>query len=784
MIFKRQYIIFFLSNVFLLLLLLFVANKANAGESIKIPDDFNSINEALAAASRFDTIIVTSGTYKENLFITQPVNIVAMEQVKLIAKEDKPAVTITTTHNVKLEGLEIIGGSEGIFITNSSGITVLRNKISGSRLCGIRVRFGSARIKENEIINNKGSKACGIHVTNTMVWPPSVISNNYIANNEHSGIITNMTGDIDIRSNIIHQNGNYGIEIREMSHAQVYENEISENKKSGIYVLDMSDATICRNQLISTNDRGNAAMRIEFHSYAELDNNNIQGYSKKVNLLLESALYNEDRCDLLATICEECDNPIEKVDDSFEQLHDLDQKLTAVLLREGFDDGIPEADNLPSIDDPLAQLGKKLFYTKLLGGDFDTACGSCHHPKLGGGDSLSLPIGVTAEIPDLLGPGRMHSETGFEFDSGPTVSRNSNSIFNIAFWKRTLFWDGRIEQVPGGIRTPDTALGRADSNAGPNLVTAQARFPFLARDEMRGHRSKLRLRKEELRTHIASRLHTTLSKSKDDTNWLEEFRFTFNKPKGKLSELITFDNIALAIAEFERSQIFVNTPFASYVQGDKTAISEEAKQGALLFFNTTQNGGAGCSSCHSGEFFTDEKFHVLAIPQIGRGKGDDDLFSNMSGAKKTDDFGRFRITGNPEDLYAFRTPTLLNVTATGPWGHSGAYTKLENIVRHHLNPNQALEYYDISQLFQKGLQLEDMMINTQNALEHLDVLRETNFSKLSITYLSEDEISDLLTFLKTLTDPCVRDSVCLEPWIDGDFKFTITSNIEQGVNYD
>ena len=158
-----------------------------------------------------------------------------MKQVKLIAKKDKPAVTITTTHNVKIEGLEIIGGREGIFITNSSGVTVLRNKISGSQLCGIRVRFGSARIKENEIINNKGSKACGIHVTNTMVWPPSIISNNYIANNEHSGIITNMTGDIDIKSNVIHQNGHYGIEIREMSHAQVRENVISENETSEAY---------------------------------------------------------------------------------------------------------------------------------------------------------------------------------------------------------------------------------------------------------------------------------------------------------------------------------------------------------------------------------------------------------------------------------------------------------------------------------------------------------------------------------------------------------------------
>jgi len=139
--------------------------------------------------------------------------------------------------------------------------------------------------------------------------------------------------------------------------------------------------------------------------------------------------------------------------------------------------------------------------------------------------------------------------------------------------------------------------------------------------------------------------------------------------------------------------------------------------------------------------------------------------------KKTDDFGRFRITGKPEDLYAFRTPTLLNVTVTGPWGHSGAYTKLENIVRHHLNPNRALELYDVTQLDQQGLQLDDMTINTQYALDHLETLREKYLSKLPIINLNQNEISDLLIFLKTLTDPCVQDPVCLSPWIDGNFKF-------------
>jgi cytochrome c peroxidase len=58
--------------------------------------------------------------------------------------------------------------------------------------------------------------------------------------------------------------------------------------------------------------------------------------------------------------------------------------------------GNPAASRLiPSIDAPLPQLGKKLFFTKSLGGDFDSACVTCHHPFLGGGDNLSLSVAGT-----------------------------------------------------------------------------------------------------------------------------------------------------------------------------------------------------------------------------------------------------------------------------------------------------------------------------------------------------------------------------------------------------
>ncbi|MEE9326943.1 MAG: cytochrome c peroxidase, partial [Cocleimonas sp.] len=57
--------------------------------------------------------------------------------------------------------------------------------------------------------------------------------------------------------------------------------------------------------------------------------------------------------------------------------------------------------SIPNINSSQAQLGMRLFFSKALGGDRDSACVTCHHPSLGGGDDLSLPIGVGAVNPNL-----------------------------------------------------------------------------------------------------------------------------------------------------------------------------------------------------------------------------------------------------------------------------------------------------------------------------------------------------------------------------------------------
>lgn len=467
------------------------------------------------------------------------------------------------------------------------------------------------------------------------------------------------------------------------------------------------------------------------------------GFSHLLTLSLASA------CLLMSACSSDTDN--------------TDEALLSLVSTSGLTGDPTTGRTLPSIDDPKAQLGKKLFFTKGLGGNDDSACVTCHHPSLGGGDDLSLSIGVGAETPDLLGPGRFHDpqaveDDGGEFDGGPTVPRNAPTTFNVALWDQVLFHDGRVESVGKtagangddglGIITPDSIpFDAADQNAGDNLAAAQSRFPVTSPEEMRGF-TNLPGDNDDARNALALKLADVAF------DWDAEFDAVFGD-----NTTITYTLIAEAIGEYERSQVFVDSPWKAYVEGDKSAISEWAKRGAKMFFSSIADGGANCTSCHSGDFFTDEQYHVLATPQIGRGKGD------TNGTLTNDDFGRERVTADVADRYKFRTPSLLNVEVTGPWGHAGGYTKLENMVRHMLNPAEAIANYDFSQL-NPTIQAADMLTNTQFALDQLEFNRTSNVAGVhqNVTF-TEENVTYMVEFLKALTDPCVKDRNCLAPWI-------------------
>ena len=151
---------------------------------------------------------------------------------------------------------------------------------------------------------------------------------------------------------------------------------------------------------------------------------------------------------------------------------------------------------------------------------------------------------------------------------------------------------------------------------------------------------------------------------------------------------------------------------------------------------------------------------MLGIPQIGRGKGDGD--------SATDDFGRYRVTAVATDKYAFRTPSLLNVTETGPWGHDGAFMTLEAAIRHHLDPQASFDNYDINQLeasIVSSGQTADIQTNTQSALDTLASNRARGIASIQTVDLTDEQMADLMTFLATLTDPCITDRTCIAPWI-------------------
>ena len=180
-----------------------------------------------------------------------------------------------------------------------------------------------------------------------------------------------------------------------------------------------------------------------------------------------------------------------------------------------------------------------------------------------------------------------------------------------------------------------------------------------------------------------------------------------------------------------------NSPFDRYICEGKP-LDDIALDGMNLFY-----GKADCASCHSGRFQTDHDFHAIAMPQIGHGKA-------ARFESHARDEGRMRVTGRAADAYAFRTPSLRNITETAPYGHAGAYADLESVLRHHLDPITALDAYDRSQAVLAILPgAEDFRV--------LDDVREraeiAAANTLKPTSLSDQEIHALITFLQSLADP-------------------------------
>ncbi len=384
--------------------------------------------------------------------------------------------------------------------------------------------------------------------------------------------------------------------------------------------------------------------------------------------------------------------------------------------------GITPLGRPPRVRPALVRLGKALAFDKILSGNRDISCMTCHLPSLATGDFRSLSIGQGATG---LGTSRVHPE-------GIFIPRNAPPLFNL-FAVQPLFWDGRIFQ---------DELGTFHTEAGAAITPEMHRvfelgttsilplFPVVNREEMRANGgNELALISDDHPEQVWEALMTRLG-------GIKEYRRLFEKAyPGQRFEQMTFAHASNAIGGFFVSELaFNNSPWDRFLAGNDNAMTPVQLQGAKNFMS------ARCSVCHNGPALTDNKFHNVAVAQFGPGKGD--------GPSGRDDFGRMRVTGNPAERYAFRTPPLRNVELTAPYGHNGAFFDLREFVAHYSESDVKLRDFDITKL-------EPLLQAT--VLPTLTDILATRDPLLDGVVFPDQVIDEVTEFMKALTDPAARN---------------------------
>ena len=388
--------------------------------------------------------------------------------------------------------------------------------------------------------------------------------------------------------------------------------------------------------------------------------------------------------------------------------------------------GLAPIADAPPVRDELVSLGQALAFDKILSGNRDIACMTCHLPGLATGDGRALPVGQGGKG---LGPARTHAE-------GTFIPRNSPPLFNL-HRARTLFHDGRLERLDdGSIRNPagDQVTPQMQRAFEFGAVSAQAMFPVHSRAEMRGAENELAAVPDDDHTEVWARLMDRLAA-------IPEYRILFERayPETALEDL-SFAHASNAIAGFLIA-VFTRTetPWDRFLAGDDDQLDAAALRGARAFMTT------GCTSCHETPGFRGlpgNEFHNVALAQFGPGMGD--------GTSGRDDFGRERVTHIPLDRRRFATPALRNVELTAPYGHLGQFKALKGYVEHYADSDARLLGYDIGSNVADQALWPTLMDNFDEILANMD-------ERLRSIRFGEATARDLVAFLHALTDDAARD---------------------------
>lgn len=302
------------------------------------------------------------------------------------------------------------------------------------------------------------------------------------------------------------------------------------------------------------------------------------------------------------------------------------------------------ADNLPT--NAGVQLGRMLFYEKALSQDGTIACADCHLQKDIFSDIRRFSLGVNDT------PGK----------------RQAMAVFNLAWHKNGMFWDGRAP-----------------------LVRDQALKPIQDPLEM----------------------NETLENATAKLRAMKAYKDQFIRAFGDTS--ISAERLGLAIEQFEFTMISNDSKFDRYQQGDISLTASE-ERGRILFFQEFdpflgQKGGE-CFHCHGGFNFTNDQF-------MNNGLDTDIEFT---------DLGRFIVTGDPADKARFKVPSLRNVALTPPYMHDGRFATLEEVIEHYATGVKTSSTMD--ELLFHNIEPGGLPLTTQDKadlVEFLKTLTDENF---------------------------------------------------------
>jgi cytochrome c peroxidase len=263
---------------------------------------------------------------------------------------------------------------------------------------------------------------------------------------------------------------------------------------------------------------------------------------------------------------------------------------------------LPEA--MKDVPPARIELGHLLFYDPILSVDHQTSCSTCHSERWGLSDALRRSVGHGAGL--LAGPGRQ----------GPNVvRRNSTSLFNVAF-RDVLHWDGGVTDLE-----------------------AQALIPLFDEDEMNADPE------------------TVVTELSAIPEYVVMFAEAFpDDPR------VSIDNLAMALAAYQRTLLSMNASYDKYVQGRAEVLTSEMREGMFRFAEM------GCHECHVPPLFESNVFANRHAPEV----------------EGLIDHGREEVTGRAEDRGEFRAVTLRNIAFTEPYFHNGTVDSLEDAVRHEL----------------------------------------------------------------------------------------------------